>query len=141
MKLNQFLVLPMALIMLTDCAPRTEVPESPELAKKIARFAPIEIKADISRLSPGDRQALAKLVDAAKLMDSLYMHQIWSGNAALRTKLEADASPRGHQNLEYYNINMGPWVKIDHDEAFLEAAGDVEGHLQLAAEIGVADVL
>ena len=120
MKINHFLVLPMALTMLTDCSPRTEEQESPELAGKIARFAPTEIQADLSRLSSGDRQALAKLVDAARLMDSIYTHQIWSGNAALRAKLEADTSPRGKQVLEYYNINMGPWVKIDHDSAFVE---------------------
>ncbi len=120
MKLIPTFVMAMALMILTDCSPRTQEEESHDLAKKINRFAPTEIRADVSRLSEGDRQALRKLLEAATLMDSLYTRQIWSGNVALRAKLEADTSPRGKQILRYYNINMGPWVKIDHDEAFVE---------------------
>jgi len=38
------------------------------LADKIKRFTPTKITADVSKLSPGDRKALTKLVEAAKLM-------------------------------------------------------------------------
>jgi hypothetical protein len=89
------------------------------LADKIKRFVPTEIKADVSTLSPGDRKALAKLIEASRYMDSLYTRQVWSGNEALRKKLEADTSPGGRELLHYYNINQGPWGKIDHNEAFV----------------------
>jgi hypothetical protein len=53
-------------------------------------------------------------------MDSIYTRQVWSGNAALRKKLEADTSAEGRDVLHYFNINMGPWVKIDHNEPFVQ---------------------
>ena len=79
----------------------------PELAKKIRRFAPTVLTADTSRLSPGDRKALDKIIEAAKLMDPLFLRQVWSGNEALRQKLEADKSVAGRQRLHYFMINKG----------------------------------
>src|SRR5688572_32733024 len=64
----------------------------PELAKKIRRFAPTALTADTSRLSAGDRKALNKIIEAAKLMDPLFLRQVWVGNEALKQKLEADKS-------------------------------------------------
>ena len=52
----------------------------------------MEITGDISRLSDGDKQALEKLLQAAKLFDKIYTRQMWSGNEALRQKLEADTA-------------------------------------------------
>jgi hypothetical protein len=90
------------------------------LAQKIKRFSRTEIKGDVAKLSPGDKKALVKLIEAAKIMDKAYTRQVWSGNDALRKKLEADKSPAGKERLHYFNINMGPWSKIDHDEAFIK---------------------
>ena len=53
----------------------------------IARFAPVELHADTSKLSAGDQKALAKLLDAARVIDDIFLKQVWSGNAALRAKL------------------------------------------------------
>ncbi len=62
----------------------------PVLARKIARFAPTILTADLSNLAARDRQALSKIIAAAKLLDPLFLRQAWSGNEALKTKLEAD---------------------------------------------------
>lgn len=92
----------------------------PELAKKIRRFAPTVLTADTSRLSPGDRQALKKIIEAAKLMDPLFLRQVWSGNEALKQKLEADKTVVGRQRLHYFLIKDGPWSRLDNDEPFIE---------------------
>jgi hypothetical protein len=92
-----------------------------ELAKKIRRFAPTVLTADTSRLSAGDRKALYKIIQAAKLMDPLFQRQVWSGNEALRQKLEADKSLVGRQRLHYFMINKGPWSRIDSNESFIQA--------------------
>ena len=65
----------------------------PALATKISQFAPTEVTADVSHLSDGDRKALDKIIQAAKLMDPIFYRQVWSGNIALKEKLEADKSP------------------------------------------------
>jgi hypothetical protein len=90
------------------------------LKEKIKRFAPTEIKGDVSKLSAGDKKSLTKLVEAAKLMDSLYLRQVWSGNIDLLHKLQADESPKGKELLRYFTINMCPWSGIDHQEPFVE---------------------
>jgi len=90
------------------------------LAAKIRRFAPTILTANTTRLSPGDRQALLKIVAAAKYYDPLFLRQIWSGNEALLQKLRADKSPLGLLRLHYFMINKGPWSQLDGHEPFIE---------------------
>jgi hypothetical protein len=91
----------------------------PALATKISQFAPTEVTADVSHLSDGDRKALDKIIQAAKLMDPIFYRQVWSGNVALKAKLEADKSPLGQQRLHYFVVNKGPWSRPNQDEPFI----------------------
>lgn len=91
-----------------------------ELARKIARFAPTTLTADTAKLTPKDRQALDKIIAAAKLLDPLFLRQVWSGNEALEKKLQADKTPAGQQRLHYFHINDGPWSRLDNKEPFIE---------------------
>src|ERR1051325_4092853 len=93
--------------------------ELAELNEKIERFAPTVVTADTSSLAPRDRQALAKVIEAAKLLDPLFLRQVWSGNVALERKLEADRTPLGRARLHYFMINDGPWSQLDENIAFL----------------------
>src|SRR2546421_2026486 len=95
-------------------------PGDPELAKKIRRFSPTVLTADTSRLSATNRQALQKIIDAARLLDPLFLRQVWSGNEAVKAKLEADKSVVGRQRLHYFLINDGPWSRLDNNEPFIE---------------------
>jgi hypothetical protein len=90
------------------------------LDAKIRRFAPTTLTADTSRLSAGDRRALTKIVEAAKLLDPLYLRQVWSGNPALLARLEADQTAEGRARLHYFRINVGPWSRLDSNEPFIE---------------------
>ncbi len=47
-----------------------------QLRSMTARFAPVDLTADISSLPPNERQALAKLIEAAKAFDSLFLRQV-----------------------------------------------------------------
>ncbi len=95
------------------------IPETP-LAAKIRRFAPTVITADTSGLSAKDRLALMKIIEAARLLDPLFLRQVWSGNEALLKKLERDKSAQGRERLHYFRINNGPWSRLDGDEPFIE---------------------
>ena len=97
-----------------------KVAGDPDLAKKIARFAPTTLTADVSKLSARDARALAKIIAAAKLLDPLFLRQVWSGNDALYEKLKADKSVVGRQRLHYFLINDGPWSRLDNNEPFIE---------------------
>ncbi|MFL6284995.1 MAG: hypothetical protein ACJ74Q_17780, partial [Pyrinomonadaceae bacterium] len=93
--------------------------ELAELNEKIGRFAPTVVTADTSQLAARDRQALAKIIEAAKLLDPLFLRQVWSGNVALHNRLEADRTPLGRARLHYFMLNDGPWSQLDENVAFL----------------------
>ena len=90
-----------------------------ELHKMTKRFAPVELKADTSKLSSGDRKAIAKLIEAARIVDTLQLRQRWSGNEALYAALQKDKSPLGKARAEYFWLNKGPWSILDDHESFL----------------------
>jgi hypothetical protein len=92
------------------------------LAVRIARFAPVEIGADMSALPANERQALTHLVRAAQVMDALFLEQVWAGNEAMLFDLLRDDSAAGKARLHYFVINKGPWSRLDHNEAFLPGA-------------------
>ena len=108
----------LASVLATPRARETKV-QSDSLSAKIQRFAPTEITADAQRLSPGDRKALDKIIEAARYMDAIFLRQVWSGNAALEKKLEQDASPIGRERLHYFRINMGPWDRLENEAPFI----------------------
>jgi len=95
----------------------TEADDS--LATKTRRFAPTVMTANTTRLSANDRKALQKIIAAAKLYDSLYLRQIWSGNESLLKKLEADKTMLGRLRRHYFKINQGPWSQLDENEPFI----------------------
>ncbi len=95
------------------------IPDLAQLQKMIARFQPTELRVDVSKLSPGDRQALAKLIEAARVLNDIFLTQMWSGNQALYAKLRRDTTPLGKARLDYFWLNKSPWSEIDDHEAFL----------------------
>jgi hypothetical protein len=78
-------------------APPSQFPNADELNRMAARFAPVPLVVDLSGLSAGDQKALAKLVEAARIVNPLFMEQLWSGNLALYHKLQQDKSPLGRR--------------------------------------------
>src|SRR4051812_16847680 len=96
-----------------------KLPDLAELNRMIARFAPAELKVNTSALSAGDKQALQKLLEAARVIDSLFLTQRWSGNAALRAQLQKDGSALGKARLHYFDLNKGPWSELDGQIAFM----------------------
>src|SRR5262245_12033467 len=69
------------------------MPDVQTLQQMAARFAPTEISADVSKLSEADRRVLAKLVEASKIVDALFLRQVWAGNEAMMLDLVRDESP------------------------------------------------
>jgi hypothetical protein len=94
-------------------------PETTKLETMAARFAPVDLTADVAALPANERQALAKLVEAAKVFDALFLRQVWDGNETLLLDLARDNSPVGRARRHYFLINKGPWSRLDHNEPFI----------------------
>jgi hypothetical protein len=95
------------------------LPDLAQLEKMASRFAPTPLRVDTSRLSSGDRQALVKLIEAARILNEIFMQQMWDGNLALYYRLQKDTTPLGKARLHYFWINKGPWSDLDDYKSFL----------------------
>jgi hypothetical protein len=103
-------------------AAASDVPTLEQLRTMTARFAPVDIGADVSALPANEKEALARLIEAAKIMDALFLRQVWSGNDAMLLDLVRDTSELGRARLHYFLINKGPWSRLDHDAPFIPGA-------------------
>jgi hypothetical protein len=102
--------------------PEASVPDTLTLQRMAARFAPTEIGADLSNFSATDRQVLAKLIEASKIIDALFLRQVWAGNVAMLLDLAKSSTIEGRARLHYFLINKGPWSRLDHDRTFVSGA-------------------
>ena len=104
-----------------DQAPAVAPASVAELNAMAKRFAPVDLSADTSKLSSGDRVAIARLIQAAKIIDTLQLRQRWSGNEALWAALQKDSTPLGKARRDYFWLNKGPWSIIDGNRSFMPA--------------------
>src|SRR5581483_1662159 len=94
-------------------------PDAAHLKQMIARFALTPLEVNVSGLSAGDKQALSKLIEASRVINDIFLTQLWSGNHAELAKLEKDSSSLGRERLHYFWINKSPWSDLDGHTAFL----------------------
>jgi len=114
-----------ALLFTAAVAPATEapLPNEAELRAMTARFAPVTVKADISALPANEKLALAKMVEAAKIIDALYLRQVAPLTPTYLAQLATDDSPLGRARLHYFTLNKGPWSILDEHRSFLPGVG------------------
>jgi len=106
-------------------APQSAQTADPMLQKiqtMTARFAPVDLTADLTSMPANEQQALAKMVEAGRVFDALYLRQVWDGNQAMLAELAADDTPLGRARLHYFLLNKGPWSRLDHNEPFVDGA-------------------
>src|SRR5262249_46712051 len=98
------------------------MPDLKQLQQMTARFAPVKLKYDTSKLSSGDKKALTKLIDAAKILNSVFMDQLGGGKRDLYGRLQKDTPPLGKARLHSFWLNKGPWSDLDAPAAFTPGA-------------------
>ncbi len=133
MKTMSHVALVLALVAAATGARHQDVTEMPTLAdlqKMTARYAPADIGADLSALPKNERDALARLIEASRIMDALFLRQVWAGNDAMLQDLAARAAkpvgPRASRlaatRLRNFLINKGPWDRLDRNRPFVPGA-------------------
>ncbi len=112
------LALPMS-VAAAEKVPGGPLPDAAELQKMQAQFAPVELKVDVARLPQSEQRALGKLVEAAQIMDALFLRQVWAGNETLFMQLVQDETPLGRARLKFFLTHKGPWDRQNHYKPFL----------------------
>ena len=123
------LLAPLVLAIAAGAASAAEAPAAKaqaataaELHAMAKRFAPVDLRAETAGLSKGDRAAIGKLIEAAKIVDTLQLRQRWAGNEALWAALQKDTTPLGKARQQYFWLNKGPWSIIDGNASFMPPA-------------------
>ncbi|CAI9289236.1 unnamed protein product [Lactuca saligna] len=95
-----------------------------DLQKKLNRYAPISLTAELTGLTEEDKEALVLLIHAARMMDDIFHQQVLFSNPSLREWLKGNAHKSHFDKLKwsYYSVNKSPWSCLDENEAFLTTA-------------------
>ncbi len=89
------------------------------LKEKIEAYAPIRITADLSRLSPKEKDALEKLVEAGKIADEIFWKESSPDAIAYRDQFRYAATDEKKEIFTYIMINYGPYDRIYGGKRFV----------------------
>lgn len=123
----------MAVFLIIGCAERPsdeEISATEEikmLQDKINKFVPVEIQYNENLLDDKEKLVLEKLYQASKIIDELFLEQVYSKNQELRsdllskieTETDADKKLEHELKLELFKIMFGPFDRLDNDKPFM----------------------
>src|SRR5262249_29761990 len=117
--MRQIMIVLLSFTAFTMAQEKSPLPDLARLKQMSARFAPTPLHVDQSGLSAGDRAALGKLIEAGRVVNHLFMQQIWNRNLQIYQSLQSDKSPLGQERFHYFWLNKAPWSEIDDHAAFI----------------------
>ncbi len=100
-------------------SPQKDSEEVTMLKEKIAKFVPVDVQYDENLLSEREKDVLEKLYRASKIIDELFLEQVYSKNAQIKSDLLADNSDEAKIKLELFNIMFGPFDRLEDNVPFM----------------------
>jgi hypothetical protein len=94
-------------------------PDLQQIQKMSSRFAPVDVRVDVSALPQSERQALIRIIQAAQILDALFLRQVSARNESRVLLLMNDTSPLGKARLDQFMLEKGPWSSLDSHEPFI----------------------
>jgi len=88
------------------------------VAKSLASYKSLPLKADISTLTDVQKQTLRHLIDAAKVADEIFWLQAWGDKKTLLDKVKDDALAK------FILLNYGPWDRLNNNTPFVQGVGE-----------------
>lgn len=87
------------------------------IERKVNEFISVQLTSDISHLSGDQKEMLRKLFRVAEIMDELFWREACPDKASILAGLTTP------EQIEYFNINYGPWERLNNDLPFLPSVG------------------
>ncbi len=106
-----------ALLMLSGMAQAAPKGDAMYVEGQLKKFAPVEIKVDGKLMNSKQRKFVDELVKAARVMDELFLRQVWDGNLKLRDELRASGPA---PVADYFKIMFGPYDRLEQNKPFVE---------------------
>lgn len=99
-------------------APATAAAEGYDLAAQRAKIARIAMPAETSFLNAEEREVVNLLIEAAELMNPIYLRQRSLDNPAIRAAIAGSDDPRKAQLLDMFDLHFGPWDTLAENHPF-----------------------
>ncbi|MFZ1288963.1 MAG: peptidase [Melioribacteraceae bacterium] len=115
---NKILIFALALSFFS-CKNNTDKKELELMEEKISQFAVTKIKYDKNLLDENQKIIVKKLYEAAKIIDEIFLEQVYSKNLEIKQRLLNSEEPLDKLKLAYFNINFGPFDRLDHNKPFI----------------------
>ncbi len=97
----------------------TKQANSEESASKlVAKFVPFRLTTNVEQLTENQKKMIPLLIDAADVMNNLFLQQSF-GPLEMAETLKVTEAQR-----HYFQINYGPWDRINGDKPFIEGFGE-----------------
>ncbi|HQI46099.1 MAG TPA: Zn-dependent hydrolase [Bacteroidales bacterium] len=87
------------------------------MQKKIAQFAKVDLKTDLSKLTENEKKMIPVLIEIAKLMDDIFWIQTFEDKDSLFSSIK-DENTR-----KFVEINYGPWERLNANAAIISGIG------------------
>ena len=86
---------------------------------QIAKFVPTELKYDSNALDERQKMVVEKLYQASKIMDSIFLDQVYSKNYEIKANLEKQNTEEAKLQLQLFDIMFGPFDRLEHNKPFI----------------------
>ena len=90
-----------------------------QIEQTIAKFVPTELKYDANSLDERQKKVVEKLYEASKVMDEIFLDQVYSKNYQIKQDLEKQDTKEAKEKLELFNIMFGPFNRLEDDAPFI----------------------
>jgi hypothetical protein len=117
-----------ALILLASAACTTAGPMSPptaqapsegyDLAAQRAKIARIQMSPNVAFLNAEERKVVNLLIQAAELMNPIYLRQRSIQNPTIRAEIERSQHPQKAALLDMFDLHFGPWDTLAENHPF-----------------------
>ncbi|MDN3587799.1 Zn-dependent hydrolase [Pedobacter aquatilis] len=87
------------------------------VAQRLPIYERVKLTTNINSLSISERKILPLLIQAAEIMDGLYWKQTYPQKDSLL------ATIRDEKTRDFFNINYGPWDRLNNDKPFVNGIG------------------
>jgi hypothetical protein len=120
---NLFYPLFIIILLFSGCERQSEKSQEPEeinmIKDQIAKFVPTELKYDSNALDERQKMVVEKLYQASKIMDSIFLDQVYSKNYEIKANLEKQNTEEAKLQLQLFDIMFGPFDRLEHNKPFI----------------------
>jgi len=117
------LLLPLSLLVAcggpesTDQEAETGLTTTNPPSELLEKYVPFELTADLSHLTDKQREIIPLLIEAGKIMDTLFWYEAYGKRDSLMGLIQNDTL------RQFVQINYGPWDRLNGNNPFIKGAG------------------